>query len=123
MTTRETNEGDKRAWRHAIQAMGPMLTEAEQERITAAAIATASRAGRTVSEGELEVLLDWAETVRMDSAILDNVLNGSLTIGEQNGEPVFMLSASGQAQLGKLVHKMGLPMPEVPPSGTGGERE
>jgi hypothetical protein len=85
---KQPEEGDVRAWRHAMSNMGPLLDDADQRKI-----AGAVKVG--ITGEELTVLLDWAEQVRMDDAILENVLNGSFRVGVENGEPVFSLSPHG----------------------------
>lgn len=47
----------------------------------------------TFSSEEAERAVTWAESVRIDAALLHNVLSGKLTIDFNKGEPIFRATA------------------------------
>jgi hypothetical protein len=112
----DMEEGDKRAWQHAIEsgALGTSLTPEESENLVLIQCYTAQKIdGKdSTSEADMLALLEWASGVRTSAGCLDGVVNGDLFVrmGAGDAEPTFQLSPKGEASARETARGMGLPV-------------
>lgn len=79
----------------------------EEEEITAIIRAFEQGHDAPIDEDGATVVVRWAEQVRVDTALLENVLDGSVLIDiNQDGEVIFKISEKGREAVER---GMGLP--------------
>jgi CRISPR/Cas system-associated endonuclease Cas1 len=115
MGNSKMDDGDKRAWDHAI-ASGrlSMLDDAEVERLALVLVytRTAKDGEESVPEADIDALLDWAQGVRVASGLLDALLSGGAYVRMKagQGEPTFSLTPRGEEEAKDVARRMGLPV-------------
>ena len=103
-----SKRGDKKAWEHAMGVMDDFLSDDEKSRLVLAMLA--SRESGQATEKELLSLVDWARHVRIEYAMLENVLAGKMVVDMVKGEATFKLTPHGAADAERIAERMGLPV-------------
>jgi hypothetical protein len=110
------NEGDRRAWQHAIEsgAFGSILSDDEKEKLVLFQCYTAQTldGAASVEEADLIALLEWAERAKLNATLVQNIVNGEVFVRMKAGDadPTFQLSPKGEAVAKESAQSMGLPI-------------
>jgi len=71
------------------------------------AIILAAAALGPVNEAELEKIADWAQKVRIDQAVLDNVIAGEIVVRcRKSGEIEFQAASAALGNEGAIAHRV-----------------
>jgi hypothetical protein len=121
-------EGDRRAWLHAMRTRDPLLTDEEREMLVLAFLyGRYKRSAGGATEAEIAKVLEWAQGVRVDEGLLEGVLTKRLLPDlDEDGELRFRLTplgmAEGKRSSDEFAARHGLP-PLPPPEETDHTKE
>lgn len=107
-------EGDRRAWQHALDTglAADLLSDEEKRNITLIQLYTAQKIDgrKSVPETELNALLEWCEMARVNHEVVANILAGAMYVRMVKGTPQFELSPKGRQLAIEGAEKLGLPL-------------
>lgn len=120
-----TDEGDRRAWMHALQTEPPLISDDEQRVLILSLLHCRQlRGAGPTTEAECLQVVQWATNARTDEGLLANVLAGYVLVDVIDGDVRFMLTDKGRTAAKPLVDEVarqrGLPpLPSSNPNNGG----